>query len=247
MLLGLTLWVSFVHAQSEDFDIKKSTHFIIYYKDVPTTYVNKVAREAERYYKSITNYLGFMRFEFWTWDNRCRIYIYSDREEYVKSTGAVAWSRGAVHIQNKEIVTYTMRKEFFDYVLPHEMGHIIFREVVGLNTRLPLWIDEAVALLQEKDRDLYLREAEDMVRSGFYIPISNLSRMNDYSKISPKRFYSEAASIVDFLLEEYSRSDFVDFCRDIRDGKDWQEALLKTYRFDDLKALEEAWVDYLLQ
>ncbi|MBU4140685.1 MAG: hypothetical protein KKA80_02195 [Candidatus Omnitrophica bacterium] len=247
-LIGIVfLFCGLVWAQSEPWNIKKSKHFIIYYREAPKEYISEVKRRAERYYQSITDYLGLMRFNFWTWDERCKIYLYPNRREYLRDTRSASWSRGGVHIIKKEIVTYVEKEQFFDYVLPHELGHIIFREVVGFDKRLPLWIDEAVAVLQEKDRQSYLTAAGELAGEGRHIPLDELSQIRNYQQVSPPAFYSESASIIGFLLEEFGRDRFIAFCRRLRDGEDWEEALLRTYKFEDLGALEEAWLDSLLR
>ena len=242
IIATVLLCVAEAAGDTDGWNTKKSKHFIIYYKDAPRDYVSKVAGYAERFYRSITDYLGFRRFKFWTWDKRCRIYLYPSREEYLFSTGAASWSRGGVHVIRKEIITHEGKEQFLDYVLPHEMGHIIFREVVGYDKKLPLWIDEAVAVLQEKDRNRYLKVAKKIVEYGKYLPLEKLSQVKNYKKIEPLIFYSQSASIIDFLLEEYGRGRFISFCRSLRDGDHWQEALLHTYRFSNLEHLQQAWL-----
>ncbi|UCB57611.1 MAG: hypothetical protein JSV30_03255 [Candidatus Omnitrophota bacterium] len=242
ILLGVSfLFCCRISADNDDWNIEKSKHFIIYYRQAPSDYISEVRRRAERYYRTITDYLGFRRFNFWTWEERCKIYLYPNREAYLKESGSVPWSRGKVHITKKEIVTYVKKEQFLDYVLPHELGHIIFKEVVGFDKKLPLWISEAVAVLQEKDRQRYLRFARELVKEKRYISLEELSRFRDYKQISPQAFYSQSASIIEFLLNNFGRDDFVVFCRRLRDGEEWKEALLKTYKFENLKALQEAW------
>lgn len=242
------LFCAQVWAQADEWDAKKSKHFIVYHQGVPQEYVSKVARRAEHYYKSITDYLGLMRFDFWTWEERCKIYLYPSQKGYLKSFGATPWSRGGVHVIRKEIVSYVedLEKErFFESTLPHELGHIIFREVVGFDKELPLWIDEGVAVLQEENRRRYLSAARELVEDEQYIHLKQLSKVRSYTQVSPLVLYSEAASIMEFLLERFGRGRFVDFCRLLRDGEDWKEALLSTYKFEDLEALEAAWLDSL--
>ena len=247
VLIGiLFLFASQVGAKRDDWNIKKSKHFIIYYQKGSDEYISQVARYAERYYKSITDYLGFRRFNFWTWKKRCKIYFYLDREEYLKDTNVANWSRASVHVIRKEIATYVKREQFVDYILPHELGHIIFREEVGFDKELPLWLDEGIAVLQEKDRKRYLAVAREMAREGGYAPLDELSKIRSYEQISPLNFYAESASLVEFLLREFGGDRFVTFCRRLRDRGEWEEALRKTYKFEDLKALEEAWVRWLV-
>lgn len=223
--------------------VKKSKHFLVYYKQAPYGYINNAAREAERYYKDITEYLGLKRITFWTFDNRCKIYIFENLQGYLDATGYEEWSRAHVDIKEKEIITFVMQEEFFTNILPHEMGHIVFREVIGYNARIPLWIDEGVAVLQEKDRNFYLDAAKELVKRDLYISVKSLSEIRDYRYVIPVVFYSEAASLIGFLLEEYGRDEFIKFCRKIRDGTDWQEAFFKTYGFRSLEGFQEAWVN----
>ncbi len=230
-------------AQDEEHSVRKSKHFIVYYSEVPTAYASKVTRSAEHYYKSIINYLGFNRFNFWTWEKRCKVYLYPTQERYQEATDAEPWSTGRVHVTKKEISTYAGKEEFLDYTLPHEMGHIIFREAIGTDKSLPLWIDEGVATLQEKDREKYLLTAKMLVKEKNFIPLSELSSIRGYDEISPALFYSESASIMEFLIEKFGKRKFVLFCHRLRDGEGWQEALLRTYKFENLEALERAWVE----
>lgn len=242
----VSLFCSGLEAQDEQWNIKKGKHFIIYYQEGSRQYLSKVASKAEHYYKSITNYLGLRRFDFWTWQKRCKIYLYPGRGQYLAGSRRASWSKGSVHVIRKEIFTYTGKEEFLDYVLPHELGHIIFREVVGFDKQLPLWIDEGVALLQEKDRQRYLEFAVKLVKKGNYLSLDDLSRIRGYQNIDPAVFYSQSASMIEFLLEKFGRKNFVAFCRCLRDGKEWKKALIETYGYDDLEEIERAWVSSLM-
>jgi len=245
LVLGIFLCVSMINAQDNDWKIKKSKHFIVYYKEGSGDYLSQIVTNAEKYYKSITNYLGFKRLDFWTWKKRCRIYLYTNREQYLSNANTKSWAKASVHVIKKEIITYARKEQFLEETLPHELGHIIFREVVGYDKKLPLWLDEGVAVLQEKDRSKYLNTAKKIIGTDDFVPLYELSKVRDYEKIPPVVLYSEAASLVSFLLEEYGRNKFISFCRAIRDKDDWIEALLKTYKFENLNQLEEAWIGKL--
>ena len=185
------------------------------------------------------------RLDFWTWKKRCSIYLYTNREQYLSNKGTKDWAKGIVHVIKKEIITYAKREQFLEYTLPHELGHIIFRETVGFDKKLPLWLDEGIAVLQENDRSKYLNTTKKIIGTSDFVSLYELSKIRDYETIPPVVLYSEAASLISFLLEEYGRDKFVSFCRAIRDKDDWLEALLKTYKFDDLTKLEEAWIGKL--
>jgi len=223
-------------------NVEKSKHFLIYYQDAPDEYISRLAREAERCYKNITEYLGFVRFDFWVWDNRCKIFLYPDADTYLKTTGVIGWSRGHVQVVTKEISTYIWQEMFFDTILPHEIGHIIFREFVGYNKALPLWLDEGVACMQEYESKERLATAKCLVNLKLYTHLDDLSKIRESSVIIPFIFYNESASLVDFLLRRYGRSKFVDFCRSLRDQPDWQQSLKGVYKLKGLDELEKNWV-----
>lgn len=233
-------------AAGKFWQVAKSKHFIVYYRgEISNRYVNKVVRKAEYYYDHVTDYLGYRRFNFWTWDNRCEVYLYKNRHEYLEATGSEEWSRAHVNIVEKKINTYVDQDDFFDTILPHEIGHVVFREFVGFNTELPLCLDEGVACAQEKGNDNRLKLAKAMVGWGVNIPFEVLFKMDKSSLTIPLVFYSESSSILNFLLERFGRDKFTTFCRRVRDGDHWEDALLWIYRFDNMADFEQEWLSFL--
>lgn len=226
-------------------DKKKSRHFIVYHQDAPAEYLKQLIIKAEDYYGSITDYLGYRRFNFWLWDNRCKIYLYPDREAYLKTAKRASWSRAHVDVLKKEIITYIWQENFFDTILPHEMGHIVFREFVGFNKGLPLFLDEGIACMQEQSKQERLDIAKVLIAWNLHIPVDNLFKLRSDSVIIPFIFYSESASIVNFLIEKFGKELFVFFCRRLRDGQNYEEALTDTYKFSDLGKLEDSWINYI--
>lgn len=226
---------------------EKSQHTIIYYQEVPRGYVERLINEAEEYYNSILEDLGYRRFEFWSWDNRAKIYLYKDASDYHADTQRLYWSSAAVDVKKRVIKTFVEQGFFFDSILPHEMTHIIFREFVGDKINLPLWLDEGIAGSQEKSSlNGRMRAARNLVERSTYVDINTLSGVKDPQTITPQVFYAEAASLVVFLLEQYGRDKFLEFSRRLRDGISWQEALVSTYRFVDLNDMQEKWKEFMV-
>jgi hypothetical protein len=228
----------------------KSQHFIIYYQEAPSGFVDELINKAENYYNGIVDELGYRRFDFWSWDNRAKIYLYKNSEDFLRETKRSAWAGAVVSVHDRTIKTFVGQQYFFDSLLPHEMTHIIFREFIGKNLALPLWIDEGVASSQEKSSlSARMQIAKDLVSSGEYIKLDKFSEINSYdiNTVSPQVFYSEAASIIVFLIREEGKGSFLDFSRALRDGLDWKTALLKTYNFSSLEDLEKAWKEFMLK
>jgi len=229
----------------------RSTHFIVYYKSASVDFVSQVSSRAEDYYNSIASALGFIRFDFWLWDNRAKIYVYDTPEQYQKESGAPAWSAGQALVKAKTIYTFSGSGEFCDTVLPHELGHIIFREFVGFeNYAVPTWLDEGVATFQQNLRNPTARPfVKAAMAAGKIIPLEKLSRMDPGSfngnAAAIRLFYDESVTVVDYLISEFGKNKFVSFCQNLRDKRNLELAVSAVYPFNNLKELDAAWQNYL--
>lgn len=246
----LFLRLSLALAATDDWSVAKSTHFIVYYKNAPTDFIEQLMEKSEYYYDKIADDLGFRRFDFWLWDNRARIYIHDDARSYQAATNQPSWSSGCAIIQEKIIHSFPYAKGFFETTLPHEMGHIIFREFVGFyNPAVPSWLDEGVASYQEDQ--IYSgahRVVRDAASANKLIDLESLSRMDPHlisDNISVILFYSEAVSIIDYLVKEFGKDNFILFCQNLRDKQDLERAISYVYPFRDIRQLDQAWQEYL--
>lgn len=226
---------------------KKSQHFIIYYQEAADDFVNEVAASAEKYYNSIVDELGFRRMDFWSWDDRAKVYLFNNSADYLNETGSAAWSGAQVSVKRRTIKTFIGQKTFFDSILPHELTHIIFREFVGSRTDLPLWLDEGIACSQEKSSLISRMEAaKALVKQDAYLKFDKLFAIYNSTLIVQNVFYSESAAVIVFLLKKYDQELFLDFSRKLRDGIPWKDALLNTYHFANFEEMESAWKDFML-
>lgn len=246
LVLFITLLVIFSSGVMafEGWQIEKSKHFIVYSREgVDERFIRELLRRSEDYYTKITRRLGFNRYNFWLWDERAKIYLYRDAQEYRIKTGAPSWSGGHAAPKEKIIKTHPGAKDFFNSTLPHEMGHIIFREFVGTRTKIPLWLDEGVASLQEEANSAeHIKIAKGLIKSKVFISLDKLSKIDRETMLIPEIFYIEAASLVNYLIKEFGRDNFVKFCRRLRDGEKIEEAIRSIYHFQNLSELNEAWV-----
>ncbi len=249
ILFAFILFAQPVLAAEEEWHKYDSSHFIIYYKNAPTDFAKNVAETAESLYDEITRNLGFTRYHGWSRDDRAVIYIYDDHDEYKKHARNMEWSGGMANVEKKEIKTYAAESGFFDSTLPHELGHIIFHEFIKYNP-VPLWLDEGVAMYQEKAKRWGANKAVQMYLShGKFIPLNELTRerlFKDPNKEIVNIFYAESASIVYYMIVEQGESRFENLCRRLSDGIAFEEALDASYgRFTNIQQLNDAWVSYL--
>jgi len=249
LILFLTAGTLFA-AREENFSEEKSTHFIIYYRDIPKDFVESVVTYAERYYDELTEKLGFTRLNYWTWENRAKIYIYPDRETFERETKQPGWAGGAAAYDRKTIWTFPHEAGFFDSLLPHEIGHIVFREVVGSRKSIPLWLEEGVASYLEQGKRI---GSEKMVLEAMgnetFIPFEELSRIDPYTlrmRSDVNLLYAESVSIVNYLIQKYGVESFNNFCEKLKDGKTLDDALSYAYFYiRSAQDLKKFWEEYL--
>ena len=245
-----------VAAAAEAWQEKTSAHFRVFYQQ-DAAFAATVLTYAEAYYRQIRLDLGLTHVVqrdqiLWLWDKRCQIYLYPDRQAYMRTTGAPAWSGGFVQYQRRTVYSFLGATAFLEQTLPHELAHLLFREFVGFeNARVPRWLDEGVAQYAEVGR----REAawgimRAWLAQGLYIPLDQLNhwRPGHASGGAAHLFYTQAVTLVHFFLAAYGSRRFLDFCSNLRDGYSVERALsfATSSRIASLSALEDAWRTLLL-
>jgi len=253
-----------------------SDHFITHFTQ-DKKFAQEILDEAEVYYQRIALDLGYPRYsEFWTWDNRVGIYIYPDKPSFLKATNQPEWSQGMADYTNRQIASFLGSKEFVDSILPHEIAHLIFRDFVGFKGEIPLWLDEGVAQWAEEAkreemksmvRQLYNQDKllllDDLMKLNLRILTemdrvyirTTRSKSGEYvvlflsTDVLVATYYLEAVSLIGFLIERYGSTQFAAFCRELRDGKNLEEALRCAYpnHVRNLKELEDKWREYLAE
>jgi len=238
---------SYKNTAPEGWKEYKDAHFIIYSAPgIPDKYIRDFSRKCEKYYQLITDRLGFSRFNFWLWEDRATIYVYTTREAYIEGTGRKNWSGAYVQVREKIINTFYFEQNFFDVILPHELTHIVLREFVGLDAELPLWFDEGVACSNEKNSlPRYLLSAKDLIEKNGYIAVRKLSAVEGNTLQDAKTFYSLAAALVIFLLEEYGKTRFMNLCKEIRDGQEFWDAVTRIYDFETPEDMDIEFLEYI--
>jgi hypothetical protein len=249
LFLFLTLFIRFLYAQGNKWQEFRSEHFIIYYKEAPMNFIQHVSDRAEGYYNKIADELGFTRYNFWLWENRAKIYIYNNIKDYQAATGQPDWSYGSVSPEAKIINSFVYEKDFFDTILPHELGHIIFREFVGFNnSAVPKWLEEGIASYQEKNKYIVADQiVKTALKDGTFLNIEQLALFSPaiQGKKTVEIFYAESISIVRYLIREFGRDNFTLFCQALRDKKDLTRAIASVYSFSNINELGVAWQKYL--
>jgi hypothetical protein len=242
---------SFADENPNSWQQMKGQEFIIYYRaDVPEDFVQTTMDTAEEEFKRVTDNLGITNNQEWVLEKQVKIYIYSDKDDFVKNGGQAVWAHGVAFAQAKTIKLYPDATGFFDTLLPHELGHIIFRDYIGYTATVPLWFEEGMAIYQEKAKRLGSNKiVKDSIENGQFIPLSQLSGMRLYKDTKDHvvdLFYTESASVVYYMITELGDREFYMLCNELKNNTPFQEALHKVYlRFRTIDELNQAWTGYL--
>ena len=248
LIAGIVLSVA--GAGIKDFSEEKSDHFVVYFKDIPGDFVANVLEYCERYYEELTEKLGFKRFDYWTWEKRAKVYIYPDKETFEKETKQPGWAGGVASYAEKTIWTFPHESGFFDTLLPHEIGHIVFREVVGSHNNVPLWLEEGVAsYLEQAKRIGAEKTALDALMDKTFISYKTLEKIDELTLRTMgdvNLFYAESTCLVNYLIEKYGIEAFNNFCQKLKDGKSLDDALSFAYFYIRSSSdLGDFWEKYL--
>lgn len=229
-------------AEPYSWQVLKSRHFLIHHIREPA-FAEKVARQAEQYYETITSDIGFTRFkDFWLWGHRASIYIYPTKTDFREASNAPSWAAGRASSARHEIAgSRDDEDHFLNSVLPHEMAHLILSEFIGAD-RVPQWLSEGVAQWEETGRE----QNHILPQPAGLIPLSSLFSMDVRKESSPpvaRLYYAQCASLVSFLIIRHGSDKFGRLCRALRDGKTTPEALASAYPgiATSIPSLEAAW------
>ncbi len=280
MLFGIILAAilcagSVVGADKPNWKELKGTHFIVYFTG-EESFARDVLNSAERYYTRIAGELGYARYQdFWTWEKRCKIYVYPDHDSFLKSTGGAEWSHGLAEYNTKTIYSYAWHEGFLDSLLPHEIAHLIFRDFIGFKGEVPLWLDEGVAQWEEEAKrpqmkamikELYNNEGLLLINDMMKLDIGRLKTKEGVhvraaltkdgspgvvflsSDNLVNTYYLQSVSMVGFLIEKFGGESFTAFCRELRDGESFGQALKSAYTtITTIAEFEKRWKEYLDQ
>lgn len=238
----------------EVWDQIKGRHFVVYYPPGgDEAGAGNLLRAAEEYYQTIGDLVGFTRYaDYWTWDKRAKIFLFPDQSSFTARTGAPAWSKGYAGrdmymFQSRAIVTYQQEEGVLQGLLPHEISHLVLHDFIP-SGNLPVWIDEGIAQLYEKDK---YAAADGMMRAfvarGQHVSFDFLNQWDIRRETDQKKvevFYAQSLSVIRFLRDQYGDEGFRRFCRNLRDGKTVDEALRSAYpaAIRSLHDLEQRWL-----
>lgn len=212
---------------------------------------------AERIHSRLRMDLGM--FSPWMGRERVNLYLYKDHQAYVEGEfSPPAWSNGLAIFQLKAVALPGMAdKKKLLQVMAHETTHLLFEGYFREQGRqAPVWVNEGLAMLQEADgpdkpessewyQGMVRMDPKDFMALDQFFAVTPTKDMAEKDKRTVGDWYTQAYSLVHFLLRKHSRLQFKSFCAELRDGKEPAEALWKVYRYRSLADLDKRWRSWL--
>lgn len=238
-LRALGVWMTFGVASSA-FAAKFQTANFEVTADSPAV-AKAIAEEAEKWRAALARH--WLNRPLKDWPETCRIEVSTHR------TGGSGWTsyenlggknvRVGIQLQGPP-------ERLLEYVLPHELTHAVLASALG--HAMPRWADEGAAMLSESESQKLRQKlvARQLIATGDMIPLRQLFQMADYpdSKSRLHAFYAQSLTLTEFLISRGGHDQFLQFVQDGR-SENWDSALLRHYKCENIEALQGAWSEWL--
>ncbi len=247
-LLAICLVFAGSAAAAADFEILQRGHFIIHHQNKDLA--NDLIWKAEYYYKKILGHFGAAEFRPWEGGDKCVIYLYKTKGDYMKATGAPEWSGGIAEYSSLRFAAYENSQYLAINTFPHELTHMIFHLFMSKKA-MPLWLEEGMAQFEEEGQTSEYRSKRFVkwnVKNKTYIPLAELFAMGAVPEDNVDLFYAESASVADHLITDNLRTSFGKFLRLLRNGTSCDEALKEAYQWkykNGVRDLELRWIEFI--
>jgi len=232
-----------------DWFIKETENFSVFYTD--SSKAKTVSDKAEYYFEKIMYDLGYEGDI--KWDKKCHVYIVEgvDRwKGFLKDIGFNPELVGGFVPNYKKREMFLSSNEHIGVIFPHELTHLIFREIAG-NSTIPLWLNEGLANYEASVTSVSGELLIKAIKKGSHILLGDLLRMAHYPEGKEMRglFYTQSEKIVEFLITQYGRKKFRKFCDLILKDKSFKDSLFSAYKgdFKDIEDFNMRLVEYIVK
>jgi hypothetical protein len=230
--------------------LRETEHFSVFYRDLNQAKI--VSDKAEYYFEKIIYDLGYEK-DF-KWDKKCQVFIVETPDkwkEFLKSIGFNADLVGGFvpNYGEAEMFLCALSEGYLALTFPHELTHLIFKEVAGKKT-IPLWLNEGLANYEANVTSISNELLTKNIKQGTHILLGDLLRIASYpeGKNTRELFYAQSEKLVEFLITQCGREKFRKFCDFILKDRSFKDALFSVYSkdFKDLEDFNNKLVEYIV-
>lgn len=180
-------------------------------------------------------------------DNRVEFYIYGDSADMRQALLYVQdWAGGVAFDDYNAIligVPPDQAETWGTRTVRHELAHLVVGQFARscLGGTLPTWLSEGLAVYAEGEPDETTRRDIEMgIEFDTFMPVRSLNGAFPARGDEATGAYSQAYSLVDYLLSTHGREKIQRFLLTLADAAGYDEALEEVYGFN-VDGLEEAW------
>lgn len=176
------------------------------------------------------------------------VVLFSDKANYTDFTKRPSWSGAACDVPRETL--YVLETSGFYPLSIHEMTHLYFDGFFAPK-KMPLWISEGMATyMQIKTSGItpgWAVRAMERLKKGDMVDMDTFTTtrtLGDMPADYVELWYTQAYSIVDYLLNTRTKDEFYAFCLGMAAGQEQTTALYRAYGlpFTQFKALQSVWM-----
>jgi hypothetical protein len=235
-------------ARAKSFPQKTSSHFHVYHESplAPAGVMNVL----ESLHAKML--LDLIEFAPWASGETVDVVIYKNDVSYHDATGMPAWGGGHADMGNKAV--FVFESDNFQRTMAHELTHLYFDDYfVKEGKHPPTWLNEGMATMMEWDYGWNQQEAQFPAAkvADRFMPLDRFFAFDYYDSGATGEtvslWYMQASSLVRYLFRRFPRSQFVSFCRSIKEGKSVDDSLKAAYslQIPNAATFERLWRENL--
>lgn len=180
--------------------------------------------------------------------NKILVMLFNTRDSYHDFTHLPSWSGASSDLQTDTM--YVIEGNSFYPLSVHELTHLYF-DGYFLPTISPLWLSEGMAVYMQiystKQKPTWVDHSLRRIVAGDIIPLDEMTvteDLNSYDTEKAELWYTQAYSLVDYLLNTRTRDEFYKLCTELKNNVPLHQALYHTYGmpFNKVSVLQNVWL-----
>ncbi|MCR9292836.1 MAG: hypothetical protein NXI32_08960 [bacterium] len=206
----------------------------------------QVSKAAEDYRRDLAVY--WLGKELPAWAQRCPLHVTASSE--LGASGETRFSPTAAGVGNWMMSVNGTPERILDSVLPHEISHTIlathFAAYAHSGRFVPRWADEGACTTveHESEKKKHRHFLHQFLQTGRGLAFGKMFRMKDYPRdILP--LYAQGHSAVQFLIDQSSPREFIQFLEQGMQTGSWEKALQEHYAYQSIGEFQSLWNKWL--